>query len=98
MFVPSEKIRLDISDMCLFSWLSGKMFFLFLHKNLGTIFTLSIGTPYLLTILVLKFEIVHSTTIDIVCMAKSVDPDQMPHSAASDLGLHCLQRSICHNV
>ena len=26
------------------------------------IFTLSIGTPYLLTILVLKFEIVYSTT------------------------------------
>ena len=25
-------------------------------------------------------------------MANSVDPDQMPHSAASDLGLHCLQR------
>ena len=22
--------------------------------------------------------------------AKSVDPDQMPHSVASDLGLHCL--------
>ena len=22
------------------------------------------------------------------------DPDQMPHSAASDLGLHCLQRPI----
>ena len=27
-----------------------------------TVLTLSIGTPYLLTILVLKFEIVHSTT------------------------------------
>ena len=24
-------------------------------------------------------------------MQNSVDPDQMPHSAASDLGLHCLQ-------
>ena len=23
-------------------------------------------------------------------MANSIDPDQMPHSAASDLGLHCL--------
>ena len=32
-----------------------------------------------------------------VCMANSVDPDQMPHSVASDLGLHCLQRPICHN-
>ena len=29
---------------------------------LNTVFTLSIGTPYLLTILVLKFETVHSTT------------------------------------
>ena len=28
----------------------------------GTIITLSIGTPYLLTIILLKFEIVHSTT------------------------------------
>ena len=25
-------------------------------------------------------------------MANSVDPDQMLHSAASDLGLHCLER------
>ena len=30
-----------------------------------------------------------------VCMANSVDPDQTPRSAASDLGLHCLQRPIC---
>ena len=29
------------------------------------------------------------------CMANSVDPDQMPHSVASHLGLHCLQRPIC---
>ena len=28
-----------------------------------TVFTQSIGTPYLLTILVLKFEIVHSTVL-----------------------------------
>ena len=26
----------------------------------------------------------------LVFNANSVDPDQMPHSAASDLGLHCL--------
>ena len=24
------------------------------------------------------------------CNSNSADPDQMPHSAASDLGLHCL--------
>ena len=23
-------------------------------------------------------------------MANSIDPDQMPHSATSDMGLHCL--------
>ena len=28
-------------------------------------------------------------------MANSVDPDQMPHFAASDLNLHCLLRSVC---
>ena len=31
-------------------------------------------------------------------MANSVDPDQMPHSVASDLGLHCLQKPICSNT
>ena len=30
-------------------------------------------------------------------MAKSVEPDQTPRSAASDLGLHCLQRPNCLN-
>ena len=33
-----------------------------------------------------------------VFMANSVDPDQMLHSAASDLGLHCLQRPNCPNT
>ena len=28
-------------------------------------------------------------------MANSVDPGQTPHTAASGLGLHCLQRPIC---
>ena len=31
-------------------------------------------------------------------MANSVDPDQMLHSAASDLGLHCLQMPLCPNT
>ena len=30
-------------------------------------------------------------------MANSVDSDQTPHSAVSDLGLDCLQRPICPN-
>ena len=31
-------------------------------------------------------------------MANIVDPDQRLHSAASDLGPHCLQRPICPNT
>ena len=31
-------------------------------------------------------------------MANNVDPDQMPHSAVSDQGLHCLHRPICPNT
>ena len=30
--------------------------------------------------------------------ANSVDPDQTPHSAASDLGLHCLPMSLLWNL
>ena len=60
-----------------------------------TIFALNIGTPYLLTILVLNFEIVNSTSSwcvknIAVCMANIVDPDQTPYTAASDLHLHCM--------
>ena len=31
-------------------------------------------------------------------MGNSVDPDQMLQNAASDLGLHYLQRPICPNT
>ena len=31
-------------------------------------------------------------------VANSVDPDEMPHSAASHLGLHCLLRPFCPNA
>ena len=31
-------------------------------------------------------------------MASSVDPHQMPHSAASVLSLHCLPRPVCSNT
>ena len=31
-------------------------------------------------------------------MAKSEDPDQTSRVAASDLGLHCLLRSVCPNT
>ena len=29
-----------------------------------------------------------------ILLANSVDPDQMPHSVASDLGLHCLPMTL----
>ena len=31
-------------------------------------------------------------------MANSVDPDEMPRSAASHLGLYCLLRPVCPNI
>ena len=31
-------------------------------------------------------------------MANNVDPDQTPHFAVSDLGLHCLLRLVCPNI
>ena len=75
------------------------MFIQILH----TVFIISIGTHYLLTIIALKFELVHYITYrcvgDIaVCKASNVDPDRTPPSAASDLGLHCLQMFICPNL
>ena len=33
-----------------------------------------------------------------VLYANSVDSDQMPHSAVSDLGLHCLPMSLLWNA
>ena len=30
--------------------------------------------------------------------AKSVDPDQMPRTAASDLGMHCLQAFVLRDA
>ena len=31
-------------------------------------------------------------------MANSVDPDQIPHSMTSDLGLHCLLRLVWPSI
>ena len=31
-------------------------------------------------------------------VANGVDPDEMPHSAVSYLGLHCLPRPVCLNT
>ena len=43
-------------------WLKGGPQKLYQSKTIYSVITLSIGTPYLLTILVLKFEIVHLAT------------------------------------
>ena len=68
-------------------------------QNLHTVFIISVGTYYLLTIIVLKFEIVHYITWlcvwnTAVCKANSMGPGRTPSFAASDLGLRCLQRSV----
>ena len=62
----------------------------------------SSGTPYLLTI---GHKILSSPfyyllmCLKYCCMYEnSVDPDQMPQNAASDLGLHRLQKCICPNT
>ena len=31
-------------------------------------------------------------------MANSIDPDEMPHSVTSHLGLHCLHRPVYLNI
>ena len=70
-----------------------------LIQNLHTLFIISIGTHYLLTIIALKFEIVHYITWmcvwdTAVCKTNKVDPDRTPSFATSDLGLLCLQRFV----
>ena len=63
-----------------------------------------IGSPQpYLTILVLKFEKIYFTTCWCVYnsagwVANSVASDQTLHSAVSDLGLHCLLRTVCSNT
>ena len=97
----SLKLAFKITVIAFFCYCRKYAFVLYVWY---TIFGLNNGTSYLLTILVLKLEmIVHSTTcwciLNIsVCMANRIDPDQMLHSVASDLGLHCLQRLICPNT
>ena len=51
-----DKSGMVISQPCLIYWSSQERTF-----SVHTVITPSIGTPYLLTILVLKFETVHST-------------------------------------
>ena len=58
------------------------------------------------SIVLLKFEILQSINLPpvevfqilLLFRAYSVDPDQRTHFAASDLGLHCLQKLICPNT
>ena len=72
-----------------------------LFQDLLSIFIQYIGTPLLLTLLVLKFERPFYYLISLklqVWVANSLDLDQMPQFVASDLGLHCLLRSVCPNT
>ena len=62
---------------------------------------LKFWTSYLLTVLVLNFN--HLTTCSCAqnisgLVVNSVNPDQMPHSIASDLGVHCLLSAVCLNT
>ena len=64
-----------------------------------TIFILSIGTPLLLTILVLKLEKVSFTHCwcvknTAIWMANDVDPDHTHQSAAFDLGLNSELKTV----
>ena len=64
-------------------------------QNLHTVFIISIGTHYLLTIIAPKFEIVRYITWmcvwdTAVCMTGSVGPGQKLPFPTSDLGLHRL--------
>ena len=72
-----------------------------MHQHI-TVFTLNIWTPILITIFVLRFDQVHFTPADVSrtpgWVANSLDPDQTPRSAASDLGLDCLLRHVCPNT
>ena len=67
-----------------------------------TVFTLNIRTAELFTKLALKFEQDFTTCTDVSqnCWMsdKQVDPHQILHSLTSDLGLHCLFRSIYSNT
>ena len=59
------------------------------------LFSLSFWTGSFPILGVSSLCLVSSLNIEIpVSIAKSGDPDQMQHSATSDLGLHCLPMSI----
>ena len=64
---------------------------------MDTIFTLNIHILTLYLILLFNKSILLPTNLCKIAgwVANSVDPDQTPRSAASDLGLHCLLRPAC---
>ena len=60
-----------------------------------TVFILNIGIPYLLTILALECFILLPVDMSKICMhGKQCRPRSDAASAASDLGLHCLQMCV----
>ena len=68
-----------------------------------TVFTLTVGTPSFLAILVLNLKSPYYYYLLLClhiaeCVANSVDLNQMPHSLVSDLSLHCLLRLVSLNI
>ena len=60
------------------------------HDKFGTLFLILLfNKPILLPVNVCRIAWL---------VASSVNPDQTPHSAASNLGLHCLLRAVCLNM
>ena len=71
-----------------------------LHKYLFLSIGLKGLTPYHTCLKIRTSQFNHMLTClkTAGCMTNSVGPDQMLHSAASDLGLPCLFRSVCPNT
>ena len=63
-------------------------------KYLITIFTLNMRTPKISTN---PFQYLLMCLKSSGCVANIVDPDQMLHSVASGLGLHCLLKPVSPN-
>ena len=106
IFIPLNKMGMLIHTFCYFS--TKNMLCYSLHSHLwGTIYEYRICPKYSDTSTHYHTcsKILTSTTYySMLCLkiagwvANSVDSDEMPHSAASHLGLHCLLRPVCPNT
>ena len=86
--LPQEQSKASVSQFY------GTFLCLYPILIMGTVFILNTGAHYLLTMLVINVNKSILLPVNVCktagCVANSEDPDQTPHSAASDLGLHCL--------